>query len=88
MTPITKDLSKVILRLFAVTNLRNCERESSMKIERWHDVKCNFCGRYLSTDFMCGMQPKREWAEQLAKKKGFKTRNGQNICPVCLEEKK
>lgn len=59
-----------------------------MKVEKYYDVGCDFCGRHLSTDFYAGFFTKREWALREAKRIGFRTRQGQNICPDCLEERR
>ena len=54
-----------------------------MKIEKWYDVRCEICGRYLSTDYEAGMQRTRETALKEAKEVGFKTKQGKNVCPCC-----
>lgn len=54
-----------------------------MKTEKWYDVSCEICGRYISTDFGCGMQRTREKAVVVAKSVGYKTINGKTICPYC-----
>jgi len=33
-----------------------------MKTEKWYDVKCNRCGRYLSSDYDNGMATSAEEA--------------------------
>lgn len=59
-----------------------------MKTEKWYDVRCLFCGRYLSTDFGKGMQRSAATANYFAKEVGFKTMSGENICPLCSDKKK
>lgn len=58
-----------------------------MKVEKWYDIYCEFCHRYISSDFGCGMQPTRDLAISAAKRVGYKTKNGKTICPVCIEER-
>lgn len=55
-----------------------------MKVERWYDICCDYCGRHLSTDFNTGMLTSREEALQYAKKKGFRQMKGETLCPHCL----
>lgn len=59
-----------------------------MKTEKWYDVKCEICRRYLSTDFGYGMQPTRELALKYAKEVGYKTKNNKNVCPHCYPTEK
>ena len=59
-----------------------------MKVQRWYDVRCDVCFRYLSTDFAVGMQPTRDFAEKEARRCGFKTKDGKIVCPICQETEK
>lgn len=56
-----------------------------VKVDRYYDVGCGFCGRHLSTDFETGLFETRKQAEMRAKQIGFKTKNKKNICPECLK---
>jgi len=59
-----------------------------MKIEKYYDVGCYYCGGHMSTDYFTGMLNTRTQAEKKAKEIGFRVRNGQNICPDCLRKNK
>ena len=57
-----------------------------MKVERWYDVGCMICGKYLSTDFNYGMQPTREAALKCAKECGFEDIDSITMCPECISK--
>lgn len=59
-----------------------------MRVERWYDISCESCGRYLSTDFDAGMFRSRQRAILAARENGFKTEAGKNICPICIRKNK
>ena len=56
-----------------------------MKVEKYYDIKCDICGRYLSTDFNKGMWPTRESCIAAAKRIGFKNTAAGTVCPICQE---
>lgn len=58
-----------------------------IKVDKYYDVACDFCGRHLSTDFQTGLLISKKEAELTAKRIGFKTRHKKNICPKCRGEK-
>lgn len=58
-----------------------------MKPERYYDLPCNICGRYLSTDFNTGMFSSREECIRIAKIIGFKDTNFGTICSICRKDK-
>lgn len=57
-----------------------------MKIDKYYDVQCYYCARFISSDYFTGMFKSREEAEQIARNSGWKTRLGKNICPQCIKE--
>lgn len=58
-----------------------------IKIDKYYDVQCDYCAKFMSTDYELGMAPTRKEAIMWAKNLGFRTRNGKNICPECLKDK-
>ena len=54
-----------------------------MRIERYYDVGCDYCGRRLSSDFNWGLCESSREAESAAKFVGFSTQKALNICPCC-----
>lgn len=56
-----------------------------MKVDRLYDVTCSVCGRHLSSDFVKGYGKTAVQSESWAKEAGFRTRNGNNVCPICLK---
>lgn len=54
-----------------------------MKIDRYYDVQCDYCGNRLSTDFDWGLCESSRQAESSARFVGFRTKKGKNICPCC-----
>lgn len=54
-----------------------------MKPERYYDLKCDICGRYLSTDFNTGMFSSREECLKNAKAIKFKDTILGTTCPIC-----
>lgn len=59
-----------------------------MKIEVWFDIGCDICGRHRSTDFEMGLSEFRKGLSKRAKREGWLFIDGENICPICAEEKK
>jgi len=57
-----------------------------MKIDRYYDVQCEYCGKHLSTDFDRGLCKSSHAAKLLAHSVGFHTKKGKNICPCCISE--
>lgn len=58
-----------------------------LKIDRYYDVSCDYCGRNMSTDFeKNGMALSSKQAQAWARRIGFRTKQGKNICPLCLKE--
>lgn len=66
------------------------ETVRSIKVERWYDIKCDFCGRHLSSDFGVGMLRDREETIRIAKAEGFKKDKFRKmvLCPICVNEKR
>ena len=58
-----------------------------LKVDRYYDVACDYCGKHLSTDYQCGMGETPNEARLWAKDVGFQTKYGKNICPECLQNK-
>lgn len=54
-----------------------------MRIERYYDVRCDYCGRHLSSDFAWKLCETSREAESAAKFVGFSTKSNLNICPCC-----
>ena len=54
-----------------------------MRIERYYDVRCDYCGRHLSSDFAWKLCETSREAESAAKFVGFGTQKTLNICPCC-----
>lgn len=61
-----------------------------MKVERWYDIKCDLCGRHLSSDFGVGMLRDREETIRTAKIEGFKEDKFSKmvLCPICVDEQR
>lgn len=56
----------------------------AIKVDRYYDVGCDYCGRHLSTDFCRGMFPTVKEARYFATQEGFRNEYGKTLCPVCL----
>ena len=54
-----------------------------MKPEKYYDLKCDVCGRHLSTDFNTGMFSSREECLKTAKIIKFKDTILGTTCPIC-----
>lgn len=54
-----------------------------MKPEKYYDLKCDVCGRHLSTDFNTGMFSSREECLKTAKIMKFKDTILGTTCPIC-----
>ena len=57
-----------------------------MKTERYYDIKCDICGRHLSSDYRMEMQPSREDCIRLARSIGFKDTILGTACPFCRRD--
>lgn len=57
-----------------------------MKPERFYDLKCDTCGRWLSSDFGTGMLYSREECLKIAKAIGFKDTILGTACPTCRRD--
>lgn len=57
-----------------------------IRVDRYYDVTCCWCGRSLSSDFECGMAPSLPLARKWALEKGFTVQNGLTVCPFCKGE--
>lgn len=57
-----------------------------MKPERYYDLKCDICGRHMSTDFNTGMLYSREDCLKTAKAIGFKDTILGTACPICRRD--
>lgn len=58
-----------------------------LKVDRYYDIACDYCGKHLSTDYKCGMGETPNEARLWAKEVGFRTKRGKNVCPECLYNK-
>ena len=56
-----------------------------LRTEAYYDVGCAYCGKHLSTDYHRGMFNTRVEAAWFAKHDGFRTVDGRNACPECVE---
>lgn len=66
-----------------------------IKIDTYYDITCQNCGKSWSTDFNAntkqmtdggmGMATSKQWLSKTAYKAGWKCKNGQTLCPECVE---
>ncbi len=58
-------------------------------IEAWYDMKCNICGRWLSSDFATGLDRNKNIIIKWAKEQGWTVRDSKHTyCPHCIEVNK
>lgn len=55
-----------------------------MKTDIYYDIGCDLCSKHMSTDYNMGMAETKKEAVSWAKKSGWKTVDGKNVCPICL----
>ena len=59
-----------------------------IKIDTYYDITCQNCGFSRSTDFGKGFDMNKQRITRLAYEEGWKCKNGQTLCPECVNRKK
>ena len=57
-----------------------------IKVDTYYDIRCEECGRHLSTDFHRGLAETRLQAVKWALQENFKVIDGKTLCPHCVRK--
>lgn len=59
-----------------------------IKIDTWHDIRCDECKLYRSNDIDggLGMEMDKKALRVYAKREGWKCRGGKTLCPSCAKK--